>query len=247
MFLILSFLALTAQRDPILVPEVSQHEVRVRQGFTGTELLLFGAVLDPRGVRAERPYDVVVVLKGPTAPIRLREKSKVGGLWINAASTDFRSAPSFFAVAASRPIAEIVDEKTAAIYEFGTDFIQLSPTGEIDPAEQQRFREGLVDLKRRQGLYAEDMRGVTISEDVLYQARINLPSRVQTGTYTAETFAVDRGRVVASAVAEVEVRKVGFERFVEVFAQEQAFFYGILAVALSIGMGWMAGRLFALV
>ncbi|MFA9201716.1 MAG: TIGR02186 family protein [Cypionkella sp.] len=236
-----------AQRDPILVPDVSQHEVQVRQGFTGTELLLFGAILDPAGTRSARRYDVVVVLKGPSQPIRLREKSKVGGIWINAASTDFRSAPSYFKVAASRPITEIVDEKTAAIYEFGTEFIQLSPTGEIDPAEQARFSSGLVDLKRRQGLYQEDMRGVSISEDVLYQARMMLPSNVQTGTYTAETFAVTGGRVVASAIAEVEVRKVGFERFIEVFAQAQSLLYGLLAVALSVGMGWIAGRLFALI
>jgi uncharacterized protein (TIGR02186 family) len=245
--LALAFFSLTAARDPILVPEVSQHEVRVRQGFTGTELLLFGAILDPAGTRAARDYDVVVVLKGPTEPIRLREKSKVGGMWLNAASTDFRSAPSFFAVASSRPVKEIVDERTAAIYEFGTGFIQLSPTGEIDPREQTRFTSGLVDLKRRQGLYQEDMRGVKISGQVLYQARISLPSSVTTGTYTAETFAVNGGRVVASAIAEVEVRKVGFERFVEVFAQQQSFFYGLLAVSLSIAMGWIAGRLFALV
>lgn len=247
LILLAALVLLPAQRDPILVPEVSQHDIQVRQGFTGTELLLFGAVLDPAGVRVARAYDVVVVLKGPTEPIRLREKSKVGGVWINAASTDFRSAPSFFAVAASQPVAQIVDERTAAIYEFGTSFIQLSPTGEIDPAEQQRFTAGLVDLKRRQGLYQEDMRGVRISEDVLYQARISLPSNVQTGTYTAETFAVADGRVVASAIAEVEVRKVGFERFVEVFAQAQSLLYGMLAVALSVGMGWIAGRLFALV
>jgi uncharacterized protein (TIGR02186 family) len=245
--LLLAFVALTGARDPILVPEVSQHEVRVRQGFTGTELLLFGAILDPAGTRAARDYDVVVVLKGPSEPIRLREKSRVGGIWVNAASTDFRSAPSFFAVAASRPVKDIVDERTAAIYEFGTGFIQLSPTGEINPREQARFTSGLVDLKRRQGLYQEDMHGVSISGQVLYQARITLPSSVQTGTYTAETFAVTNGRVVASAIAEVEVRKVGFERFVEVFAQQQSFFYGLLAVSLSIAMGWMAGRLFALV
>lgn len=245
--LFVALVMLTAARDPILVPEVSQHEVHVRQGFTGTELLLFGAILDPAGTRAPGGYDVVVVLKGPSEPIRLREKARVAGMWLNAASTDFRSAPSFFAVAASRPVKDIVDERTAAIYEFGTDFIQLSPSGEIDPAEQARFTAGLVDLKRRQGLYQEDMHGVTIRDQVLYQARINLPSSVQTGTYTAETFAVTNGRVVASAIAEVEVKKVGFERFVEVFAQRQSLFYGLLAVSLSIAMGWIAGRLFALV
>ncbi|QZD91136.1 TIGR02186 family protein [Qipengyuania aurantiaca] len=232
------------QRDPVLVPEVSQHEVQVRQGFTGTELLLFGAVLDPAG-RAGQGYDIVVVLKGPAEPIRLREKERFAGVWVNAQSNDFRSVPSFFAVASSRPVSDIVDDKTAAIYEFGTRNIQLSPSGSIDPAQQQRFARGLVDLKQRQGLYKEDMRGVQITQNVLYQARIELPSNVTTGTYTAETFAVTQGRVIASAVAEVEVRKVGMERQVEYYSQNFGLGYGLIAVLLSVVMGWGAGRLFA--
>jgi uncharacterized protein (TIGR02186 family) len=244
---LLAFSALTAQREPILVPEVSQHEIRVRRGFTGTEMLLFGAVLDPTGGRASEPYDIVVVLKGPTLPILLREKAKRLGIWLNADSTAFRSAPSFFAVASSRPIGEIVDERTAAIYELGLDFLQLSPTGAIDPEEQARFTAGLVDLMQRQGLYQEQAGGVTISNGVLYQARIAIPSNVVTGRYTAETFAVTRGRVVASAVAEVEVLKTGFEGLVAQQAEQSSVLYGLFAVALSVLMGWLAGRVFALV
>ncbi|MXO58123.1 hypothetical protein GRI89_00995 [Altererythrobacter salegens] len=244
---LIAFFALTAQRDPILVPEVSQHDIEVRQGFTGTELLLYGAILEPDGRRAGRDYDIVVVLKGPTQPIVLREKQQILGIWVNADSTDFRSAPSFFAVASSHPIDEIVDARTAAIYELGLDYLQLSPSGSIDPAEQQRFTAGLVDLRRRQGLYEEDPKGVAISEQVLYQARIALPSNVQTGRYTAETFAINRGRVVASAISDVEVKKVGFERAVAGFADNWGFAYGILAVALSVFMGWLAGRLSSLV
>jgi uncharacterized protein (TIGR02186 family) len=111
------------------------------------------------------------VLKGPTQPILLREKEKKLGVWVNAQSTAFRSAPSFFAVASSRPIADIVDERTAAIFELGLDFLQLSPAGAIDPAEQARFTSGLVDLRRRQGLFRENPKGVTINDGVLYQAR----------------------------------------------------------------------------
>ena len=244
---LLAFLALTGQRDPILVPEVSQHEIQVRQGFTGTELLLFGAILEPDGRRAGRDYDIVVVLKGPTQPIRLREKQKIFGIWVNAESTAFRSAPSYFAVASSRPVEDIVDERTAAIYELGLDFLQLSPIGSIDPEEQARFTAGLVDMRQREGLYRQDPGGVTISEQVLYQARIALPSNVQTGRYTAETFAITRGRVIASASAEVEVRKVGFERLVADFSEENSFWYGLIAVAMSVGMGWVAGRLFAFI
>jgi uncharacterized protein (TIGR02186 family) len=243
---LVAFVLLAGARDPILVPEISQHEVEVRQGFTGTELLLFGAILDPAGARAGRDYDIVVVLKGPTESIRLREKQKIGGIWINAESTSFRSAPSFYALASSRPIDRIVDQRTAAIYELGLDWLQLSPIGAIDPDEQARFSAGLVDLKRRQSLYKENFSGVTVNQQVLYQARIGLPSSVTTGTYTAETFAIARGQVIASATSKIEVRKLGFERFVALFAERWGFLYGLVAVGLSVGMGWLAGRLFAL-
>jgi uncharacterized protein (TIGR02186 family) len=247
LLVLLVCLLLTGARDPILVPEISQHEVQVRQGFTGADLLLFGAILSPEGSRAAQDYDIVVVLEGPVQSIVLREKQKIAGMWINADSLEFRSAPSYFAVASSRPIAKIVDDKTAAIYELGLKWLQLSPIGVIEPREQQRFSAGLVDLMRRQGLYREDEGSVKISGQVLYQARISLPSSVQTGTYTAETFAIRGGKVVASAITRVEVKKEGFERFVAVAADRNGWLYGLFAVIVSVAMGWIAGRLFALV
>ena len=247
LFVLFALLLLTAARDPILVPEVSQHEVQVRQGVRGTELLLFGAILTPEGSRAGQDYDIVVVLKGPTRSIVLREKSRIAGIWVNAESAEFRSAPTFFAVASSKPIASIVDDKTAAIYELGLPWLQLSPIGSYNPKEQARMSAGLVDLMSREELYQQDQRGVSISQQVLYQARISLPSSVQTGTYTAETFAINHGRVVASAISRVVVKKQGFERLVAQFAEQNGFFYGLIAVALSVAMGIVAGRLFALV
>ena len=234
----------SAQREPILVPEVSQSRIEVRQGFTGADLLLYGAVIDPAGSRG-MDYDIVVVLKGPAEPVRLREKERIALIWMNAGSSDFRSVPSFFAVASSRPVEPIVDERTAAIYELGTDFIQLSPSGLIDTEEQRRFADGLVEMRQRQGLYNEDPDGVRIKEKVLYQARISLPSNVSTGPYTAETFAVANGRVLASATAKIEVVKVGLEGRVVIASQRWSLFYGLGAIALSLSMGWFAGRAFA--
>jgi len=243
--LVLSAPFLMGQREPVLVPEVSQSRIEVRQGFTGADLLLYGAVIDPAGVAGGTEYDIVVVVKGPTEPIRLREKDRIAGIWMNAGSSDFRSAPSFFAVASSSPIDEIVDPLTAAIYELGTQYIQLSPTGQIDPEMQMRFARGLVDMRERAGLYKQSAQGVRISEKVLYQARIALPSNVVTGEYTAETFAIANGRVLASATADIDVVKVGLEGQVVYFSQEWSLFYGLGAIFLSVGMGWLAGRLFA--
>ena len=89
--------------QPTLVPDVSQRDIEIAYSFTGAELLLFGAILYPgEGGRSRRPADIVVVVKGPTESIQVREKQKVAGIWVNAERTRYRSAPSFFAVARNR-------------------------------------------------------------------------------------------------------------------------------------------------
>lgn len=235
---------LMAQASPRLVPDISARAVEIRYSFTGAQLLLFGAILYPGGRVPRRPADVVVVLKGPAQPIVLREKRKVAGIWMNAESNRFGSAPGFYSVASSAPIDRLVDKRTAAIYELGLQNLQLSPGGGALPDKERRFEAGLLELRRRQGLYAEDPRGVEISESVLYRARISIPSQVPVGTYTAETFLIDRGRVLAAATREIVVGKSSFERFVALAARRYALFYGLTAVLLSLGLGWAAAALF---
>lgn len=235
---------LMAQNKPVLVPDISARKVEIRYSFTGTELLLFGAILYPGGRIPERPADVAVVLRGPVQPILVREKQKIAGIWMNADSNRFRSAPSFYAVASSRPIRDLVDERTAAIYELGLDNLQLSPGGGALPEKERRFEAGLLDLRAREGLYAQDPSGVDILDGVLYRAEIAIPSKVPVGTYTAETFLIDRGKVVAVATRDIEIDKSGFERFVALAARRHRFAYGLTAVLMSLAMGWAAAAVF---
>lgn len=235
---------LMAQDKPRLVPDVSQRDVEIRYSFTGAELLLFGAIIYPGGRAPDKRADIVVVLKGPTESITVREKQKIAGIWMNADSARFRSAPSFYAVAASRPIRSLVDERTAAIYELGLDNLQLSPASARPSDEQRRFTAGLVDLNTRVGLYGEVVGEVEITDDVLYRARLRIPARVPVGTFTAETFLIQDGKVLAAAVRPIEIRKSGFERFVAYAADRWSFAYGLVAVALSLALGWAAGALF---
>jgi uncharacterized protein (TIGR02186 family) len=208
-------LLLGAATAPQLVPDVSQRDIEIQYSFTGADLLLFGAI----------------------------EKQKVAGIWVNADRASFRSAPSFYAMASSRPIDRIVDERTAAIYELGVDKLQLSPSSLNESAEISRFQEGLVDLRERSGLFVERPGTVEISDGVLYRARLPLSARVIVGDYTAETFLVQDGRVVAAAVRDITVRKSGFEQFMAVAAEKWSFLYGLTAIALAVGMGWAAGAI----
>lgn len=243
---ILALLApvMMAQAKPVLVPDISAREVQIRYSFSGAQLLLFGAIVYPGGRPPSEPADIVVVLRGPVQPILIREKQKIAGIWMNADSTRFRSAPSYYAVASSRPIRDLVDERTAAIYEMGVENLQLSPGGGNLPEKERRFEAGLLDLRKRQNLYSESPGGVEITDRVLYRATIGIPSQVPVGTYTAETFLVDRGRVVAVATRDIRINKFGFERFIAAAAQRNGLLYGLAAVALSLFMGWAAAAAF---
>lgn len=239
----LAALLLTAQAKPVLVPDVSQRTIRIVYSFTGADLLLFGAILYPGGrqPRGEQPVDIVVVVKGPTESVLVREKERVAGIWVNAGRLRYRSAPSFYAIASSRPIDRVVDERTRAIYELGLDSLQLSPASNAAADEQERFQRGLVDLKRRAGLYYAAPGAVEITGGVLYRARVAIPARVPVGRYTAETFLIRDGRVLAAATTGVDIQKAGFERFVARAADRSSVAYGLTAVALSVCLGWAAG------
>ncbi|THD38210.1 MAG: hypothetical protein E7773_00155 [Sphingomonas sp.] len=230
------------QSKPVLVPDVSQRQIEIAYSFTGAELLLFGAILYPGGrlPNDDKPTDIVVVVKGPTQSILVREKTRIAGIWVNAARLRYRSAPSFYGLVSSRPIDQIVDERTRAIYELGLDSLQLSPASSAPPDEQDRFARGLSDLKERGGLYYQKA-GVEISDGVLYRARVDIPARVPVGRFTAETFLIRDGHVLAVATKEIEIRKSGFERFVARSAQRWSITYGLVAVALSVLLGWAAG------
>ncbi len=233
---------LMAQAKPVLVPDVSQRNIEIAYSFTGAELLLFGAILYPGGrVPEERDADIVVVVKGPSQSIQVREKQKIAGIWINAARVRYLSAPSFYGIASSRPLNELLDERSRAIYELGLDSLQLSPASGAAPEQNQRFVRGLVDLRRRSGLYHEAPGAVEITDGVLYRARIDIPARVPVGRFTAETFLIRKGRVLAAAVREIDIRKSGFERYVARAADRQSVPYGLAAVALSVLFGWIAG------
>jgi uncharacterized protein (TIGR02186 family) len=237
-------LALMAQAKPVLVPDVSARRIEIRYSFSGAQLLLFGAILYPRGRLPDRTPDIAVVLRGPVQPILIREKQKIAGIWMNAESARFRSAPAFYAVASSRPISQLVDERTAAIYEIGLQNLQLSPGSGALPEKARHFEAGLIDLRRRERAYYENPRGVEISEGVLYRARISIPSQVPVGTYTAETLLIQDGRVLAVATRDIEIGKSGFERWVSLVARRHEFLYGLAAVLMSLFLGWAAAMVF---
>jgi hypothetical protein len=71
-----------------------------------------------------------------------------------------------------------------------------------------------------------------------------VPALVPVGDYTAETFLIEDGEVIAAAVREIRIEKLGFERFVADAADDWALAYGFFAVLVSLFLGWSASLIF---
>jgi uncharacterized protein (TIGR02186 family) len=241
LMLLCSLAAAAAHASPRLVTELSQSRIDISYRFAGAELLVFGAIQYPGGRAPREPPGIAIVVRGPTEAAIVRQKQRVAGIWVNRDSMRFETVPGFYAVATTAPPRDLLDERSAAIHEIGTRHLQLSPVTGAGPEDVRRFEDGLVGVRTRRGLFVEQPYGVRITEDVLFRARIPIPSAVPVGPYQAEIYLISNGRVLARATAPIIVDKTGFERSVWLFAHQNAFLYGLLAVGLAIGSGLAAG------
>ena len=105
----------------------------------------------------------------------------------------------------------------------------------------RRFQDGLVALRKSEGLFVEQPYGVNVTDNVLYRARIPIPSAVPVGNYKAEIYLIGNGKVRARSAAPVIIDKSGFERAIYVFAHAHSLLYGVAAVAVALALGWLAG------
>ncbi|PZU44671.1 MAG: hypothetical protein DI568_15080 [Sphingomonas sp.] len=229
-------------QQPRLVTDLSQSRIDISYRFAGAELLIFGAIQYPGGIVPAEPPGIAVILRGPVEPITVRKKARIAGIWVNTQALRFESAPGYYAVATTKPVTDLLDERNAAIYEIGLNHLQLSPATAAGPETTGRFQQGLVKLRVNEGLFVEQPYGVQVTDRILYRARIPIPSAVPVGNYQAEIYLIDDGRVRARSTAPVIIDKTGFERGIFVFAQKHSFLYGLFAIALAVAMGLVAGR-----
>ncbi|MBV7255618.1 TIGR02186 family protein [Pacificimonas sp. WHA3] len=230
-----------AQVAPRLIADLSQSRIDIVYTFAGAELLVFGAIQYPDGKMPDERPDMAIIVRGPPESITVRRKERVLGVWVNTDAVRFETAPAFFHAASTRPILDIVDERTAAIFELSPEYLQLSPGGGADAATVTAFEAGLLGTWGSEDLYGADPVGVDIVEDVLYRARIDLPSKVPVGTYSVEIHLIQDGDVVSSATQTISVEKSGFERAVFMMAQNKGAAYGVFAVSIALLLGWLAG------
>jgi len=222
-----------------LVADLSKHLVAITTGFAGTDVLLFGAVEEVPG-----GGDVVVVVRGPNRAEIVRRKARTMGVWMNSGLAEVADAPSFYRVAATRPLAEIAPRPVLDRHQIGLDSLDLAIRPRDRKADSGQYREALLRLKQAQGLYAGKIEDISFLSNRLFRTDVHFPANVPVGTYLVEVYLMAGGEVVSAQTTPLVVSKIGLGADLYDFAHQWAAIYGIIAILLAAGAGWAAALVF---
>ncbi|HEX9535205.1 MAG TPA: TIGR02186 family protein [Stellaceae bacterium] len=233
LLLVLSLLCCgSAARAEGLVADLTSHLIAITTGFTGASVVLFGAT--------DGPGDVIVAVRGPEREMTVRRKNRVAGIWVNTQQVTFANLPSFYAVAASRPMADILSPAAAAFYRLGIANLKLVAATPAPSVVVDAFRTALERTQQEAGLFVERMGKVDFLGERLFRTTITFPANVPTGTYLVEVFLVRDKDIVSGQTTPLVVSKVGVDAAVFEFSTRQPGFYGAIAVLTAIVAGWLA-------
>jgi len=246
LFTLLAFLAAVtlparAETEEI-VAGLSQNVVSITATFVGSEILIFGAI-KREAPAPEGELGVAVVVEGPSHPITVRRKDRRMGIWVNTDSVEVQRAPSFYAISTSAPFHEMIKEDVdRAMHISIPESIRIFTSEQV--ADPDSFAEALIRIRKKAGLYKIDEGTVNIHDRTLFDTRIQLPANLTEGSYRTRIFLTRDGEVVSDYTTEIDVAKVGLERWLYNLAHEQALIYGLMSLAIAIAAGWGASAFF---
>ncbi len=241
LFLIIGLFAATiASAQETVVSELSQDGVSITATFDGSEIFLFGAIKRDAPVNASAgKLDVIIEVSGPPTETLVRQKERKVIIWVNAESVEMERAPSYYTIAATGQLEELLTESERSLRNLGLDYaVRVA-----DP-EDEAFREAVIRIHQENGTYATEVTPVTLTEETLFTTKLAMPVNVVEGEYTVKTMLVRDQQVISTSTSTITVRKTGAEKWLYDLAHEQAFIYGLLSLAVALLAGWTASEVF---
>ncbi|MFV0491129.1 MAG: TIGR02186 family protein [Pseudorhodobacter sp.] len=243
---IILYLATLPARAETIIAGLSQDQVSITTDFTGSEILIYGAVKREEPIPAGTPLEIVITVEGPSGPVIVRKKARRFGIWVNTENATIRSAPSFYAIASSAPLAEALSETENLRYQVTIPRAIRAVGISAEVTDSPRFLDALVRIKEAEGNYIQSEGAVSLVEQTLFRADISLPANLVEGDYQVRFFITRNGRVVDYQERAIFVQKAGFERWLFNLAHENSLIYGLMALVLAGLAGWGASAIFGL-
>lgn len=237
--------ALSSAEEVVL--GLSQEEVRITTRFDGSNILIYGAVKRDAPIPDTAPLEVIVTVAGPSGPTTVWRKERVAGIWMNTQSVEIDRAPSFYAVATSGPLSDILSETEDLRHKISIPRAIRSVGAPAEVADAPAFTDALIRLREKSGSYLTAEGAASLHEMTLFDTTIRMPANLTEGEYLTRIFLTRDGAVVAKHEAPLTVRKVGLERWLFTLSRQQPLIYGLLSLGLAILAGWGASAFFRVI
>ncbi|MBE3639403.1 TIGR02186 family protein [Mangrovicoccus algicola] len=242
--LLLLILPWTAQAEEVVLG-LSQDEVAITATFDGSSILIFGAVKREAPPPTDLPLDVVIAVQGPTETVTVRKKARRFGIWINSGAVEIDVAPSFYAVATTRPLSVALSQTEDLRHRVSLDRAVRTIGAAEEAQDAPSYLAALKRLRQGEGSYLVREGAVALDQETLFRTSIRMPANLTVGNYKTRIFLTRGGQVVDSYETVIYVHKVGLERWTFSLAHEQPLVYGALSLIIAIAAGWAASAAFA--
>jgi len=244
-FAVFLFMALPAWGESVVLG-LSQDEIAITTSFDGSEILVFGAVKREVPVPDGPELEVIITVAGPSVPVMVRRKDKRLGIWVNTDAVEVDRAPSFYAVATSGLLRDVLSDTEDLRYKISVPRAIRSVGAPMTITDAPSFTEALIRIRSDASLYQLQENHVAVDEQTLFRARIELPAALTEGAYATRIFLTRDGQVVSNYETSIDVRKVGLERWLFSLSRQQPIIYGLMSLAIAIFAGWGASAAFSL-
>ena len=225
--------------DNKMTAEISTDLVQINTGFDGVNLLLFGT--------ANGTNNIIIVIKGPLETNIIRKKTRVASIWVNTEKVIIENVPTFYAIASTRPLNQITTQSILKKYGIGannflTNILKQANAKTMDISDE--YKNALVRLKNKLGLYIDNPIKIKLIEGQLFRANIKFPANVSTGNYTAQIYSFKNGLLLDVINKPIIVEKIGIGADVFRLAHSHSALYGIIAILIAVASGWIAAAIF---
>ncbi len=240
---VLFFTLIAVLTGPARAEEVvlglSKDKIAITATFEGSEILVFGAVKREAPIPKE-PLDVIVAVVGPDKPLIVRRKERRFGIWVNVDAVEIDHAPSFYAVATTGPMDEVLSNVENLRHKVSIPLAIRSVGAPAAVGDAQAFTDAVIRIRKNNGAYKVEEGAVSLDEETLFRTSIDMPANLTEGIYVARIFLTRGGDVVSLYETTIDVRKVGLERWLYSLSRQQPLLYGLMSLAIAIAAGWGA-------
>ena len=200
--------------------------VPISVDFTGRTMRIYGAT-DIKGT-------IILTIRGSNTKFALHKKTKKYGFWVDSKTADIEQVPAYYNIMTSN---HINTNAYTSINQIGIENTQPKITPLTTGQNIEKLWQDTIEVQKRLGRYTYQANGVVKKGQYLFEAIVRLPSDIPTGIYTLSAYVQTKNELVLTTNKGFYVGRDGITKILYTSARDYPFWYAILVILASIGIG----------